>query len=44
MKNLGIGYETLALDEATPGVVVVTLNRAARLSRRRPNSGSVSPR
>ena len=44
MKSLDTEYETLALDEATPGVVVVTLNRAARLSHRRPNSGSVSPR
>ena len=26
MKSLDTEYETLALDEATPGVVVVTLN------------------
>src|SRR2546428_10102046 len=30
MKSLDTGYETLALDEATPGVVVVTLNRPDR--------------
>jgi enoyl-CoA hydratase/carnithine racemase len=30
MKTLGTAYETLALDEATPGVVVVTLNRPDR--------------
>src|SRR6266702_247442 len=30
MKSLDKEYETLALDEATPGVVVVTLNRPDR--------------
>src|SRR5215472_15745308 len=30
MKSLDTDYETLALDEATPGVVVVTLNRPER--------------
>src|SRR3984893_9684095 len=30
MKSLDTGYETLALDEAAPGVVVVTLNRPDR--------------
>jgi len=30
MKSLDTDYETLALDEATPGVVVVTLNRPDR--------------
>ena len=30
MKSLDTRYETLALDEATPGVVVVTLNRPDR--------------
>src|SRR5258708_10762757 len=30
MKSLDTEYETLALDEAAPGVVVVTLNRPDR--------------
>src|SRR5216684_816187 len=30
MKSLDTAYETLALDEAAPGVVVVTLNRPDR--------------
>ena len=30
MKSLDTAYKTLALDEATPGVVVVTLNRPDR--------------
>ena len=30
MKSPDTEYETLALDEATPGVVMVTLNRPDR--------------